>query len=47
MRNLIERDLPRTFPELGFFDRAESIAYNEILKVLESAAVFSEHIGYV
>jgi len=44
---LIRRDLPRTFPELKLFKNPESEAYNQILKVLETAAFYQPEIGYV
>jgi len=44
---LIRRDLPRTFPEFQLFKQPESDAYNQILKVLETAAYFQPEIGYV
>lgn len=44
---LIRRDLPRTFPEYQLFKQPESEAYNQILKVLETAAFFQPEIGYV
>jgi len=46
-RELIRRDLPRTFPELKLFKNPESEPYNQILKVLETAAYFQPEIGYV
>lgn len=46
-RALIQRDLPRTFPELHLFKNPESDPYNQILKVLETAAFYLPTIGYV
>jgi len=46
-RELIRRDLPRTFPDLKLFKNPESEPYNQILKVLETAAYFQPEIGYV
>jgi len=45
--DLIKRDLPRTFPEFSFFKNPESEPYNQILKVLETAAYLQPEIGYV
>eukprot|EP01125_Pyxidicula_operculata_P019074 TRINITY_DN688_c0_g2_i1.p1 TRINITY_DN688_c0_g2~~TRINITY_DN688_c0_g2_i1.p1 ORF type:complete len:631 (+),score=120.61 TRINITY_DN688_c0_g2_i1:50-1942(+) len=47
IRGLIQRDLPRTFPDLQLFKNPESDAYNQILKVLETSAALLSDIGYV
>jgi len=47
IHELIRRDLPRTFPEFQLFKQPESEAYNQILKVLDTAAYYQPEIGYV
>lgn len=44
---VIERDLPRTLPSLGFFDRPESVAYEELRLVLECTALQLPRVSYV
>ena len=44
--SLIETDIPRTFPMLGFF-KVGGVYYEQLQRILESFAMYRPDIGYV